>query len=60
MRTFSRKKDLSKSKSVLGFTPKYDFDRGIKEFVNWVKTQEIKEDKYENTVQELKDKGLMK
>jgi len=52
--------DLSKTKSVLGFTPKYDFDRGIKEFVNWVKTQEIKEDKYENTVQELKDKGLMK
>ena len=39
---------------------RYDFQKGISEFVSWVKTQEIMEDKYEKSVQELKDKGLMK
>ena len=52
--------DLSKIESLLGFKPKYDFQKGIAEFVSWVQTQEIKEDKYESTVKELKDKGLMK
>ena len=52
--------DLSKSKDLLGFTPKYHFERGIKEFVNWVKTQEVMEDKYEKSIQQLKNKGLIK
>ena len=52
--------DLSKIESLLGFNPKYDFQKGITEFVKWVKTQEIKEDKYEKSIQELKKKGLMK
>ena len=52
--------DLNKAKSLLGFTPKYNFQKGILEFVNWVKTQEVMEDKYEKSVHELKDKGLMK
>jgi dTDP-L-rhamnose 4-epimerase len=52
--------DLNKANALLGYTPKFNFHQGIAKFVSWVKTQEIKEDKYENTVQELKDKGLMK
>jgi len=52
--------DLNKVKTLLGFTPKYNFQKGISEFVSWVKTQEVMEDKYEKSVQELKDKGLMK
>ena len=52
--------DLSKSKDILGFTPKYNFERGITEFVNWVKTQEVMEDKYKESIQKLKNKGLMK
>ena len=52
--------DLKKAKTILGFTPKYNFLKGIAEFVNWVKTQEVMEDKYDESVQELKDKGLMK
>ena len=52
--------DLSKIESLLGFNPKYDFQKGITEFVKWVKKQEIKEDKYEKSIQELKEKGLMK
>ena len=52
--------DLSKIKNALGFSPKYDFQKGISEFVEWVKTQEIKEDKYDKSVEELKLKGLIK
>ena len=52
--------DLSKIESLLGFNPKYDFQKGVTEFVKWVKKQEINEDKYEKSVQELKKKGLMK
>ena len=52
--------DLSKLKDILGFTPKYNFERGITEFVNWVKTQEVMEDKYEESIQQLKNKGLIK
>ena len=52
--------DLTKIKEALGFSPKYDFQKGISKFVNWVKTQEIMEDKYEESIKELRNKGLMK
>jgi len=52
--------DLLKIKNVLGFHPKFNFRTGIAEFVNWVKTQNIQEDKYENSIKELKQKGLIK
>ena len=52
--------DLSKIENVLGFSPKFDFFSGITSFVNWVKTQEVMEDKYEISIQELKNKGFIK
>ena len=52
--------DLSKIRSELGFSPKFDFISGITLFVNWVKTQEVMEDKYEISIQELESKGLIK
>jgi dTDP-L-rhamnose 4-epimerase len=52
--------DLSNIKNVLGFSPKFDFFTGINLFVNWVKTQEVTEDKYEMSVRELQSKGLIK
>lgn len=52
--------DLSKIKAAIGFSPKFDFNSGISEFVKWVKTQEVKEDKYESSIEELKQKGLIK
>ncbi|HIG32121.1 MAG TPA: NAD-dependent epimerase/dehydratase family protein [Flavobacteriales bacterium] len=52
--------DLSKIKNALGFRPKFNFKTGITEFVNWVKTQNIQEDKYANSLKELKQKGLIK
>jgi dTDP-L-rhamnose 4-epimerase len=52
--------DLSKIENVLGFSPKFDFLSGITSFVNWVKTQKVMEDKYETSIQELENKGLIK
>ena len=52
--------DLSKIKNALGFIPKFDFISGITSFVNWVKTQEVMEDKYEISIQELESKGFIK
>ena len=52
--------DLSKIRKALGFVPKFDFISGISKFVSWVKTQEIMEDKYESSIEELKQKGLIK
>jgi len=52
--------DLNKARTLLGFIPKYNFQKGILKFVSWVKSQEVMEDKYEKSVQELKDKGLIK
>ena len=52
--------DLSKIKEKLNFVPQYDFKTGVTEFVNWVKQQEINQDNYSKSIQELKDKGLFK
>jgi dTDP-L-rhamnose 4-epimerase len=52
--------DLTKIKEMLGFEPKYDFGSGIKMFTKWVLTQEIKVSKYEESIAEMKEKGLFK
>ena len=52
--------DLSKIKRILGFTPKYNFHKGISLFCKWVNQQEIKEDKYLFSINEMKNKGLYK
>ncbi|KUJ49978.1 NAD-dependent epimerase/dehydratase family protein [Chryseobacterium sp. JAH] len=52
--------DISKIKSELGFVPKWNFDNGIETFTKWVNEQEIPEDKYECSIEEMKKKGLYK
>lgn len=52
--------DLTRISSVLGFEPKVDFKTGIAKFANWVNTQEIKGDKYQQSIDEMKQKGLFK
>lgn len=52
--------DLTKINTKLGFVPKVDFKEGIKRFTNWVNTQEVKEDNYEKSIAEMKEKGMYK
>jgi dTDP-L-rhamnose 4-epimerase len=52
--------DLNKIKNQLGFKPKYNFKTGIKKFTDWVITQEINESKYDESIAEMRNKGLLK
>lgn len=52
--------DLTKASNELGFTPKVSFDDGIRQFTAWVNSQKIAADKYEDSIMEMKNKGLYK
>jgi dTDP-L-rhamnose 4-epimerase len=52
--------DLSKARRLLGFAPRVEFARGIREFATWVQTQEVATDGYEQSIKELAAKGLFK
>ncbi|QHE53731.1 SDR family NAD(P)-dependent oxidoreductase [Pontibacillus sp. HMF3514] len=52
--------DLTKIKMLLGYEPKVNFTKGISNFVDWVEKQEVEEDNYELSIEEMKRKGLYK
>ena len=52
--------DMSRASDRLGFTPRYDFQRGIAEFCKWVIASGPRESQYEQSIAEMKKKGLMK
>ena len=52
--------DISLARKILGFKPKWTFEKGIEQFTKWVNEQEIQEDNYEVSIAEMKAKGLYK
>ncbi len=52
--------DMSKIKRLLGFEPKIGFEDGIQQFTNWVNQQSVLPSKYDESIKEMKAKGLMK
>lgn len=52
--------DITKAKNLLGFVPKWSFDKGIEQFCRWVDAQPVQEDKYDSSIEEMKRKGLYK
>ena len=50
--------DITTARQILGFEPKWSFSKGIEQFTKWVNQQEIQEDKYEVSIEEMKKKGL--
>ncbi len=52
--------DISKIKNDYKFSISVDFKQGIKRYIDWVKNQDIVETSYENTLNELSQKGLLK
>lgn len=52
--------DITLAKQILGFNPKWNFSDGIEQFVKWVNQQEVQEDNYEASIEEMKKKGLYK
>lgn len=52
--------DLTKIHDELGYSPKISFKEGISRFIDWVNAQDVEEDMYEKSIQEMKEKGLYK
>lgn len=50
--------DITKINKLLGYTPKVSFEEGMKKFVKWVNSQPVEEDNYDNSIDEMKKKGL--
>ena len=52
--------DMSKITKALGFTAKTSFKEGIKQFTDWVSQQQLGASKYEESITEMREKGLLK
>ncbi|QNJ93816.1 NAD-dependent epimerase/dehydratase family protein [Mycolicibacterium fluoranthenivorans] len=52
--------DLTRVREVLGFEPKVDFRTGVEAFAQWVQDQELTEGGYEASLQEMREKNLLK
>jgi dTDP-L-rhamnose 4-epimerase len=52
--------DLTHIKNKLGFNPQFNFESGIAAFANWVIQQEVKASNYEQSINEMKARGLYK
>ncbi|MBM3415178.1 MAG: NAD-dependent epimerase/dehydratase family protein [Bacteroidetes bacterium] len=52
--------DISKIERLLGFKPSVSFTEGLKKFTDWVNKQSIYESRFDESVKEMKEKGLMK
>lgn len=52
--------DITSAQKILGYQPKWSFTNGIEKFVQWVNNQEVQEDCYEKSIEEMKQKGLYK
>ncbi|MEL4250829.1 NAD-dependent epimerase/dehydratase family protein [Shewanella xiamenensis] len=52
--------DLTMVKTDLGFEPKVSFAQGMKKFTDWVNLQDVHADRYDQSIDEMKKKGLYK
>ena len=52
--------DITKINNFFGFEPKVDFNTGISKFTKWVNNQDIEKSLFENSMNEMKSKGLLK
>ena len=52
--------DLTKIKKMLGYIPEISFDEGIGRFAQWVNMQQVNEVRYEESLNEMKAKRLLK
>jgi dTDP-L-rhamnose 4-epimerase len=52
--------DLEKINKLLGYTPSITFDEGVSRFTKWVESQEVQRDSYNESIEEMKKKGLFK
>lgn len=57
--------DISRAKSLCGFLPVFDFEKGMEEFTAWVSTENhenkilVSDEKFENSLEEMKAMGML-
>jgi len=51
--------DISLAASLLGYEPKWHFDAGVKSFLEWAEQQEPVETRFEQSLTEMRDRGLL-
>ncbi len=52
--------DLTQAREKLGFEPKVPFDQGVRVFTDWVLQQENAGDKFTQSIEEMRIRGLFK
>ena len=52
--------DLTKVRATLGFEPAVSIQEGLSRFVDWVKGEQVQTDRYEESLQELRVKGIFR
>jgi dTDP-L-rhamnose 4-epimerase len=52
--------DISKITARLGFAPKIGYADGIRRFAEWVTTQNVPGDRFEDSIEEMRRRGLYK
>ncbi len=52
--------DTTSIKKLLGFETAVDFKTGLKHFTGWVNRQQVQQSKYEDSINEMRSKGLLK
>lgn len=52
--------DLARVYAVFGFNPAVPIDEGLRRFVEWVQREEVHADRFEESLIELRSKGLLK
>lgn len=52
--------DITKIKEKFGYHPQVSIERGLIDFVKWVKGQPVAKDEYEKSISELRKLGLLK
>ncbi len=52
--------DIERARNLLGFEPQVSFERGVQQFADWVQTQRASSVHYERSLNELREKNLLK
>lgn len=52
--------DTTMLRQRLGYTPRIDFNEGVRRFVEWVQTEEVGDSGYERSLREMSERNLLK
>jgi len=52
--------DLSKARELLDYQPIWKFHDGLRRFLSWATDNELAEDRYEESLSEMKERGLLR